>query len=118
LKGHKESGCFKKFPEKALAWFKEKSVKTKSASLNVEVSLMSLDPAKLGIHATLLQAKCHDTLAILSQENEWICDTGARTHVTRSNRGAKNVQDTKMYSLGHAGTAMESTASSTSLGSL
>ena len=27
-----------------------------------------------------------------------------------SNRGAKNVWDTKMYSLGHAGMAMESTA--------
>jgi hypothetical protein len=71
LKGHKESGCFKKFPEKAPAWFKEKSAKTKSASLNVEVSLMSLDPAKLGIGATSLQSRCNDTLAMLSHKKTY-----------------------------------------------
>ena len=49
LKGNKETGCFKKFPKKALAWYKEKNTKTKSASSNVELLLMSLDPMKLGI---------------------------------------------------------------------
>jgi len=35
---------------------------------------------------------------------------GASTHVTLSNKGAKNIRDTMMYILGHAGSAMESTA--------
>ena len=33
LKGHKEEGCFKKFPEKAPSWYKEKVAKIESASL-------------------------------------------------------------------------------------
>ena len=74
------------------------------------MSLTSLDPTKLGIGVALLQARCKITMAILCQENLWICDTGASTHVMWSNRGAKNVWDTKMYSLGHAGVAMEFTA--------
>ena len=49
LKGHKEAGCFKKFPKKALAWYKEKNAETKTASSSVEVSLASVDPEKLGI---------------------------------------------------------------------
>ena len=36
--------------------------------------------------------------------------TSASTHVTWSNNGAKNIRDTMMYSLGHAGSSMESTA--------
>ena len=89
LKGHKDTGYFRKFPEKAPPWYKEKTVKTESASSNVEVSFTSLDPAKLGIDIALLQAKCDDTLAILCQENMWICDMGASKHMTWSNRGAK-----------------------------
>ena len=49
-------------------------------------------------------------MSILRQENVWICDTGASTNVTWSNNGAKIIRDTMMYSLGHAGSAMESTA--------
>ena len=51
-----------------------------------------------------------DALAILRQENVWICDTGASTHVRWCNSGATDVSDTSMYSLGHAGSAMDSTA--------
>ena len=51
-----------------------------------------------------------NTLAILHQENVWICDTGASMQVTWCNSGAMNVHDTSMYSLRHAGLAMESTA--------
>ena len=50
-----------------------------------------------------------DTMTILHQENIWICDTGVSTHVTWNNKGAMNVHDTTMYSLGHVGSAMEST---------
>ena len=39
----------------------------------------------------------------------WICDS-ASMHVTWSNKGAKNIQDMMMYSLGHAGLEMESNA--------
>ena len=96
MKGHKEAGCFKKFPEKAPAWCKEKTAKAESASSNVEVSLASFDPEKLGIDISTLQEKGDDTLAILHQENVWICDTGASTHVTWINKGARNICDTMM----------------------
>ena len=107
LKGHKETGCFKKFPEKAPAWFKEKTAKAESAASSVEVTLASLNPEKLGINISKLCDEDNDTLVILHQENVWICDTGASTHVMWSNNGAKNIRDTMMYSLGHAGSAIE-----------
>ena len=110
LKGHKEAGYFKKFPKKAPAWYTEKTVKAKSAASSVEVSRASLNPEKLGIDMSKLQDEGNDTLVILHQENVWICDTGASTHVTWNNKGAKNIRDTMMYSLGHAGSAMESNA--------
>ncbi len=56
MKGHKETECYKKFCEKAPAWYKEKSAKTESASSNVEVSLMSFDPKTLEVDVMLLQA--------------------------------------------------------------
>jgi len=96
------------FPEKAPAWYKEKATKTEAASSSVEVSLTSLVPGKLGID--MPAEKDDDALAILCQEDVWICDTGASTHVMRYNVGAKNVCDTMVYSLGHSGSAMESIA--------
>ena len=45
-KGHKETGCFKKFPDNALAWYKEKTAKAKSAVSSVEVTLTSLNSEK------------------------------------------------------------------------
>ena len=47
---------------------------------------------------------------MINQDDVWICDTGASTHVTRCNVGARNVRDMMVYSLGHTGSAMESTA--------
>ena len=110
LKGHNETGCFKKFPEKALAWYKEKTVKAKSAASSMEVTLASLNPEKLGINVLKLCDEDNEMLAILHQENVWICDTGASIHVMWNNNRAKNIQDKMMYSLGHAGLALESTA--------
>ena len=49
LKGHKEIGCFKKFPEKAPAWYKEKIAKVESAASSMEVTLASLNPDQLGV---------------------------------------------------------------------
>jgi hypothetical protein len=108
LKGHKEAECYKKHPEKAPAWYKEKAAKTETASSNVEESLMSLVPGKLGVD--LPTEKDDDALAILPKEDVWICDTKASTHVPRYNVVARNICDTMMYSLGHTGSAMESTA--------
>ena len=82
LKGHKETGCFKKFPEKAPAWYKEKTVNAESAASSVEVTLASLNLEMLGINILKLRDKDNDTITILCQENMWICDTGASTHVT------------------------------------
>ena len=70
------------------------------------MSLTSVDPDKLGV----VIPKGDDALAILRQDDVWICDTGASTHVTRCNVGARNIRDTMVYSLGHTGSAMESTA--------
>ena len=110
LKGHKEAGCFKKFPEKAPAWYKEKNAKAETASSSVEVSLASVDPEKLGIDVTTVHGKGDDVLAMLRQENVWICNTGASTHVTWSSKGMRNVHDRMVYSLGHTGSAAESNA--------
>jgi hypothetical protein len=54
--------------------------------------------------------KGNDILAILRQENMLLCKTGASTHVRWSKKGSRNVQDTMMYNLGHADSAMESNA--------
>jgi hypothetical protein len=69
LKGHTESVCFKKFPEKPLAWYREKTAKAKSAASSVEVTMASLNPKKLGINILKLHDENNDTLAILCQEN-------------------------------------------------
>jgi hypothetical protein len=89
LKGHKEADCFKKFPEKALAWYKDKTAKAESAASIVEVSHASRSREKLGIDILKLQDKGNDSLVIFLQENVWICDTGASMHVTWKNEGQK-----------------------------
>ena len=76
MKGHKETGCFKKFPEKAPAWYKEKAVKAESAASSVEVTLASLNPEQLGINISKPGDEDNDALAILCQKNVWICNTG------------------------------------------
>ena len=68
MKGHKEAGCFKKFPEKAPAWYKDKTAKAESATSSVEVLLASLNPEKLGIDMLKLQDEGDDSLAILHQK--------------------------------------------------
>ena len=75
VKWHKESQCFKKNPEEASKWWKEKSAKAESASSSVEVTLTSLsNPMKEGVNVTVIQPEKCDTLAILIlyQENVWI----------------------------------------------
>ena len=91
----------------------EKNVKVESASSSVEVTLTSLcNPVKEGVNVTALQAEKSDTLATSCQENVWICDTGASTHVMWSNKDVRDVQDMQMLRLRHTGTGgtIESTA--------
>ncbi len=111
VKGHKESQCFNKNPEKAPAWWKVKNNKAKSATPSVEVTLMSIansDIIRVDIMA--LQAKKSNMMEILCNKNVWICDTGASTHVTWSSKCARNVHEECTMSLGHTGGAVEATA--------
>ena len=82
VKGHKESQCFKKNPEKAPAWWKAKHDKVESAMPSVEVSLTSFaDYDIFGVNVTALPAEKGNTLDILCDNNVWSCDTGASMHV-------------------------------------
>ena len=49
-------------------------------------------------------------MAILCQENEWVCNPGASTHITLSDKGTKNVYDMQMLSIGHTDGAIETMA--------
>jgi hypothetical protein len=64
-------------------------MKAESAVSSMEVTLVSLNPEKLGNNILKLHDEENDTLVILHQKNVWICDTGASTHVAWSNNGAK-----------------------------
>ena len=47
---------------------------------------------------------------ILYQNDIWICDTGATSHLTPYRLGARNVRDSGSASLGHAGEAVKATS--------
>jgi hypothetical protein len=76
-----------------------------SATSSIEVTLMSF--GNLRVELMALQGEKCDTLAILHQENMWISDTGASTLITWNNKGARNVCDSQMLSLGHTGEAIK-----------
>jgi hypothetical protein len=60
-----------------------KHAKVESASLSIEVTLMSMgNVKKIGVNMMALQAEKGNAMAILHDENVWICDTVASTHVT------------------------------------
>ena len=83
MKGHKESQCFKKNPEKAPTWLTAKNDKAESTMPSVELSLMSIiNFDTIGVDIMALQAEQGNTMNILRNENVWICDTGASTHIT------------------------------------
>ena len=73
----------------------ERTECTDQAALsNIEVSMTScVNPVNQGVKMTKLQAKGDDTLAILHQENVWICDMGTRTYLLWSNTHARNVEE-------------------------
>ena len=51
------------------------------------------------------------TMDILSEDDIWICDSGASSHSTKSEKGARNKKDTSSTSVGHAGPAIKATSS-------
>ena len=53
---------------------------------------MSQNPEKLGINVLKPRDEDNVTLAILRQENVWICNTGVSLHVTWSNNGGKTFE--------------------------
>ena len=84
MKGHKESQCFKKNPEKAPAWWKAKNDKVESATLSVEVTLTLIANSEvIEVDIMALQAEKGNTMDILHDKNVWICDTCA-SHGTLS----------------------------------
>ena len=111
MKGHKESQCFKKNPEKAPAWWKAKNNKAESATPSVEVTLTSIANSDIiGVDIMALQAEKGNTMDILCNENVWICDTDASMHVTWNSKCTRNVHEECTMSLGHTGGALEATA--------
>ena len=51
------------------------------------------------------------TMDILSEDDIWICDSGASSHSTKSEVGARNKKDTLSTSVGHTGPAIKATSS-------
>ena len=61
MKGHKESQCYKKNPEKAPNRWKEKNAKMESVLSSIDITLTSLgDTMKKGVAVTALQAQKGD----------------------------------------------------------
>ncbi len=78
---------------------------------SLEVLLTSIANSDIiGVDAMALQAEQGNTINILHDENVWICDTGASTHVTCSSKCTRNVHKEETLSLGHTGGAVEATA--------
>ena len=63
-----------------------------SALLNIEVTLTLMGNfKKIRDDMMALQTEKSNAMAILHDENVWICDTGASTHVTWSSKCTRNV---------------------------
>mmetsp|Transcript_12683 Transcript_12683/g.27426 ORF Transcript_12683/g.27426 Transcript_12683/m.27426 type:complete len:127 (-) Transcript_12683:424-804(-) len=74
--------------------------------------------SKDGLSATVFDTKSEVSVAkldmpasfeILYQNNIWICDTVATSHLTPYRLGTRNIRDSGSASLGHAGEAMKAT---------
>ena len=63
----------------------------------------------VGTEVSVPQLVIPTTFEMLSQPDVWICDTGASSHSTNDNSGARNEKDTGSASLGHAGQALKAT---------
>ena len=51
------------------------------------------------------------TMDILSENDIWICDSGASSHSTKLEVGARNKKESSSTSVGHTGPAIKATSS-------
>ena len=104
---HENFQCFKKNPDKAPKYLREKNSQAVSASSSIEVVLTSLcDHMKVGVDLTVLPAK-KVTLAEFHQEDVWICDTSTSTHMSWSNMCMRNIHNRWMLNLWHTSGTIE-----------
>ena len=61
------------------------------------------------LEASIVKMEMPTSFELLYSDDIWICDTGASSHSSKSNNGAKNVKANGSQSLGHAGKAVEAT---------
>ena len=59
------------------------------------------------IETSNVKMEMSTSFELLYSDDIWICDTGASSHSSKSNSGAKNVKQNGSQSLGHSGKAVE-----------
>ena len=59
------------------------------------------------LEASIVKMEMPTSFELLYSDDIWICDTGASSHSSKSNNGAKNVKANGSQSLGHSGKAVE-----------
>ena len=59
------------------------------------------------IETSNVKMEMSTSFELLYSDDIWICDTGASSHSSKSNSGAKNVRSNGSQSLGHSGKAVE-----------
>lgn len=107
-KGKREPGVLKR-TLKALAWRKEKKEKINLATSG-EVKLASLNNImEDGVKKITMKGKKANLLAILHQEDVWICDIRASNHAIWCYKRAVNLCDMQLLCLNHTGEAIEIT---------
>ena len=70
---------------------------------------ISLSNIATELEASIVKMEMPSSFELLYSDDIWICDTGASSHSSKSNRGAMNVTANGSQSLGHSGKAMEAT---------
>ena len=60
-----------------------------------------------GLETSNVKMEMSTSFELLYSDDIWICDTGASSHSSKSNSGAKNVRSNGSQSLGHSGKAVE-----------
>ena len=59
------------------------------------------------IETSNVKMEMSTSFELLYSDDIWICDTGASSHLSKSNSVAKNVKQNGSQSLGHSGKAVE-----------
>ena len=51
-----------------------------------------------------------ESIDILQEDDVWICDTGASSHSSKSDKGVRSVKESNSTSVGHAGSVVKATS--------